>query len=206
MNSIYKMPSDVKREILRKAPIVTSSENSGRRFGDFSEYDSDSRGYNNILFYIQKGLSSYSELIEGILKPILQMQSEAAIKYRLIPFTFGIDDEPFYKGRCFNINYQPSINKIVNVLLELTGDIQSQNPAIIPRLFPKSTTANKISDGKTGIKEKEDLLIVIGKKGEVFFDESIREETEKFRKKILSVEINNENVEWHFYNFKPEYK
>jgi len=205
MSSNYKMPSQIKRNILRKAPIVTSSENSGRRFGDFSEYDIDSKAYKNILFYIQKGLSSYPELIKGILKPILQMQSDASIKYKIIPFTFGLDDKPFYKGRCFSINSKPDISKISNVFLELSGDKKSQNPAIIPRLFPASTAANSYSGGKTGIKKKEDLLIVIGRKREVFFDESIRKEVEKFRKQILFVEIENENVNWHFNNSAPKY-
>lgn len=205
MSSNYNMPSGIKRKILRKAQIATSSENPGRRFGDFSEYDIDSRAYKNILFYIQKGLSSYPELVKGILKPILQMQYEASVKYKIIPFTFGLDDEPFYKGKCFNIDSQPSISNISKVILELSGDKKSQNPAIIPRLFPKSTAANSYSGGKTGIKKKEDLLIVIGIKDEVFFDESIREKVEKFQKQILFVEIENENVNWHFYNYQPEF-
>ncbi|MCD4817925.1 MAG: hypothetical protein K8S23_04475 [Candidatus Cloacimonetes bacterium] len=205
MTSIHKMPSKIKLKILKKAPIVTSNENSGRRFGDFTDYDIDSRAYNNVLFYIQKGLSSYSELIKAILKPILQMQLSAAIKYTIIPFTFGIDDEPFYKGRCLNINYQPSISKISKILLKLSGNKRSQKIAIIPRLFPESTVANSYSGGKTRIKRKEDLLIVIGKKGEVFFDELIREEVEKYKKQILFVEIENENVDWYFYNYQPEF-
>jgi len=205
MSSDYKMPSSIKRKILRKAPTVSSSESSGRRFGDFSEYDIDSRAYKNILFYLQKGLSSYSELIKGILKPILQMQYEASIEYTIIPFTFGIDDDPFYKGRHFNINYQMSISNIAKVLLELSGNTKSQNPAIIPRLFPKSTPANSYSGGKTRIKKKEDLLIVIGKKDEVFFGELIREKVEKFRKQILFVEIENENVNWYFYDYQPKF-
>lgn len=205
MTSGYKMPSEIKRKILKKAPIVSSSENSGRRFGDFSEYDIDSRAYSNILFYIQKGLASHSELIKNILKPILKIQYAASIKYNIIPFTFGNYDEPFYKGKCFSINYQPSISKIAKVLLELTGDKNSQNPAIIPRLFPASTAANSYSGGKTGIKKKEDLLIVIGKKNEIYFEESIKEEVEKFRKQILFVEIENESANWHFNDFEPNF-
>jgi len=206
MSLSYKMPSTIKRKILRNATIVTSSENSGRRFGDFSEFDIDSRAYKNTLFYIQKGLSSHSELINGILKSILKIQYNASIRYNLIPFTFGNDDEPFYKGKYFDINYQPSIIKIAKVLLELSGDKKSQNPAIIPRLFPKSTIANSYSGGKTGIKKKEDLLIVIGKKREIFFDEAIKGEVQKFRKQILFVEIENENVKWYFGDYEPEYR
>jgi len=206
MVSNNKMPNRIKQKILRKAPIVTSSVNLGRRFGDFSEYDISSRAYKNILVYIQKGLSTHSELIKGVLKPILQMQSDAAIKYKIIPFTFGISELPFYNGKYFDINYKPSIIKISKVILELSGEKKSQNPAIISKLFPKSTIANSYSGGKIGIKKKEDILIVIGKKGEVFFNESIKEKVEKFRKQILFVEIENENVNWYFYDYQPEYK
>jgi len=205
MVSAYKMPAKIRLKIERKAPIVTISENSGRRYGDFTEYDIDSKGYQNIIFYIQKGLSSYAKLIKSILKPILQMQGDAGIRYRIIPFTFGLADEPFYKGRYFDINYQSSIFKISKVLIELSGDKKSNNPAIIPQLFPKSSAVNNIFGGKRRIKKKEDLLIVIGIKGEVYFDESMKEEVEKYRKQILFVEIENDNVDWHFYNYQPKY-
>jgi hypothetical protein len=208
MGSAYKMPEKIRREIEQKAPIVTTSENSGRRYGDFTEYDIDSRGYQNIILYIQKGLSSYSKLIKGILKPVLQIQGEAGIKYRIIPFTFGLAYEPFYKGKYFDMRYSyilTNMGKIARILIELSGDSKSQNPSIIPKLFPKTSAASSYSGGKTGIKIKEDLLIVIGRKDQVYFDESIREEVEKFRKQILFVEIEDENVNWHFYNYQPNY-
>ncbi len=193
MNSIYKMPSDIKRKIFRKAPIITISENSGRKYGDFSEYDITSRGYKNIIVYIQKGLSNYSVLIKNIIKPILQTQMNSGIQFSLIPLTFGIDEEPFYNGKYFSFKYRQDISKISKIISELSGDKQSNIPAIIPRLFPQVSIKNLYS-GKTGIKKKNDLLIVIGRKDEFYFDESIEVDVNRFRKQIFSVEIDEDNI------------
>ena len=51
------------------------------------------------------------------------------------------------------------------------------------------------------------MLIIIGKKNEVFFDKKLKMKlNNKIRKHILFVEIYKNNIQWYFRNFNPEYK
>ena len=119
MNSIFKMPFRIKQKIIRNAPIV-SIENQGRRYGDFTNNDEDSRGYDTIILYIQKGLSDYCKLIKSVLKPLIQFQYNSGKPFSLIPLTFGIDEEPFYNGKYFPFKYKQNISKISEIIAELS--------------------------------------------------------------------------------------
>ena len=79
-------------------------------------------------------------------------------------------------------------------------------PAIIPQLFPK-TDMRSFYHGKTKI-DKDDLLVIIGCKAEVFLNESLQGKIRgKLKKQILSVEIGEDEVAFktgmRYFEYKP---
>ncbi|MBM2816969.1 MAG: hypothetical protein HW421_3731 [Ignavibacteria bacterium] len=103
---------------------------------------------------------------------------------------------------CYGTYNQPKY--IIDYLMKLTCKAKSPIPAIIPGFFPK-TDARSLYIGKTRF-ERGDLMVIIGKKGEVAFAEHLKDRfTADIEKRILFVEIEENNVNWNFKNMKPEF-
>ncbi len=203
----YKPPQIILRKIKSEAPLVTVSENYGRRSGYYGADDESSRAYYSVLIYVQKGLGDEEELFKQVVKLLLRVQKDAGIKYPLLPMSFGWGEELHHEKKYFDLGYLNDWMldaKIAKVLSRISGIEPSDSPAIIPALFPK-TDIRSLYSGKTKVDDK-DLLVIIGKRGEVFFDAKLDPKMKsKIRKHILFVELNDGTVQWYFKNYEPKF-
>ncbi len=93
--------------------------------------------------------------------------------------------------------------KLVNELMEITSSESSDVPAIIPALFPM--TDNRKLKGRVNKFEGSSLLVIIGKKGEVLLEKSLKTSMKRaVKKRILFVELGEEEVNWHLCGKFPE--
>lgn len=200
----YKPPQLLASKIKQDAPTRTVEADRRGYYG--GGYDETYASFESVLIYIQKGLANYSELIENVVRLALQVQQESSRKYPLIPMSFGKEEELTHDGKYFDLGYaNDSYNdtKITDALKKLST-AKPANPAIIPQLFPK-TDKRSLYHGK--IKATyEDLLIIIGKKGQVYFDESLKHKLKKsMRQRILFVEIDEDNINWIYRKYQPDF-
>ena len=87
---------------------------------------------------------------------------------------------------------------------EISGK-QTHKQSIIPALFP-ANDSKSVKLGKTKI-EKDDLLIIIGSKDEVFLHSELEQTiTKSFYKNLLFAEIDNDTVHYHYRNFTFMFK
>jgi hypothetical protein len=193
--------------IRQNAPSTTVSENYGRNAGYFGDYDESTRGYKAIMIYIQLGLSEYDELIIEVVRAILTIQKGYGKKYQIIPAAFGKGMDFILEGKYFDMGYtSDKLNdtKIAKELKNLSGTEKSEVPAIIPDFFPK-TDIRSLYYGKTRF-ERSDMMAIIYKKDELAFAEILKDKfTYELKKRILFVEIEENNVNWHYKNFTPEF-
>ena len=200
----YKPPRTLASKIKSFAPTHTV-EGDRRGYLD-GGYDETYSGYKSVIIYIQKGLSDYSELIENVARLALQVQQEGGRKYPLIPVSFGQEDELTHEGKYFDLGYiNDHLNdrKIAEALMRLSTN-KPVNAAVIPELFPK-TDKRSLYYGKTSVTD-EDLLIIIGKKDQVYFDKQIERRLKKrIQKRILFVEIAEDRVNWIFRKYQPNF-
>lgn len=190
MNNI-KPPKNLISKLRHNAPSGSISENFGRTVGYFGDSDDETKGYSAILIYIQLGLSESKELILEVVRLILSVQKDYRKKYQIIPAAFGKGKDFIHKKKYFNMgSYNDSQldTKIVEEIRTLSSKKKSDVPAILPDFFPK-TDIRSLYYGKTKF-DKSDLMVIIGKKDEVFFAEHLQDKmTLSVKKRILFVEI-----------------
>lgn len=190
----FKIPNRVIADIQRYTPTYTVSENYGRSGGYFGDYDESASGYKSICIYVQNGLAAYIELFKEIAKAVFQIQSGNQRKYPLLIFGFGNTDHLQHERKYFDfgfINDSYNVQKVAITIARISGD-NLISPGIITELFPK-TDIRSLYNGKTKI-ERDDLIIIIGKKDEVFFSSKLVDKiTTSLKKQILFVEIEDEN-------------
>lgn len=195
------IPNRILRKIKRATPSYSSGGSSIRSPGIYTESGEYSSGYKNIIIYVQNGLSEKNDLFLKIAKSIFKIQSNNSRKYALLIFGFGNTKNLQHENKYFDFGYINDAyndHKIVRTISRISGN-NKVNKAIIPELFPK-TDIRSLYHGKTKVK-RDDLLIIIGNKGEVFFSKDIRDKIKtRIRKRMLLVEIENENTD---YIFKP---
>ena len=147
------------------------------------------------------------ELFKSIAKAAFKIQSSNRRKYPLIVFGFGNTSNLQHENKFFDFGYISDKHN-VNIVAETMSRISGNNTvtkAIIPELFPK-VDIRSLYSGKIKI-DDDDLLIIVGKKNEVFFDKKIEFKLKnKIRKRILFVEICKDNIHWQYKNYNPEYK
>jgi len=200
----YKPPRVLASDIKTFAPTHTV-EGDRRGYLD-GDYDETYSGYKSVIIYIQKGLSDYSELIENVARLALNIQKGGGRKYPLIPVSFGQEEELTHEGKYFDLGYiNDYLNdtEIAKALMRLSTN-KPVNPAIIPELFPK-TDKRSLYYGKTEVNE-DDLLIIIGKKDQVYFDKRIENKLKKsIQRRILFVEIAEDKINWIFRKYQPNF-
>lgn len=201
----YKPPLALATTIRRNAPTSTLSENSGRSGGYYGDEDEETTGYKSVILLIQKGLAKYDELILEVVRLILAVQKGYRKKYAIVPAVFGQGADLINGTRYFDMGYytdRQSDQTIADILNKLTGEEKSDVPAIIPYFFPK-TDNRSLYGGKTAI-DKNDLIIVIGRKGEVVFADDLEMMlTDSFKRRVLFVEIDDNSAEWLYQEFHP---
>ncbi|MCD4691595.1 MAG: hypothetical protein K8R79_01680 [Calditrichales bacterium] len=203
----YKVPFRIVSKLKQLAPSC-SSGTSNRRFGYYGDDEYEGRGYNSVLLYIQNGLGNYRKLIKEIVRMILNIQEDTCKTYQLLPFGFGNTKTLQHEKKHFKLGYargiaSVNISGITDVILRISDAETVTAPAIIPELFPK-VDIRSLYHGKTRV-DRDDLLIVIGKKDEVHFNKEIENKlTFGIKKHLLFVEIDGEEVEWFHRDY--EYK
>jgi hypothetical protein len=204
MATNYKPPQSLARKIKQTAPPHSTGGNRRGYYGDESEETFVS--FESVIIYIQKGLEEYDELFKEVLYLVFKVQNDAGRKYPLIPMSFGGEDTLTHEQKYFVLGYSNdrfSQTKITKEIIRLTGK-KIINPSIIPELFPK-TDIRSLYSGKTKVTDK-DLLVIIGNKGQVFFDKSVEHNLRlKIKKNILFVEIDGSKVNWIYKIFSPTY-
>lgn len=202
MKNNYKPPQSLIRKIKQTAPSRSIDGDRRGYYGGGSEETFSS--FESVLIYIQKGLGNYSELIKEIVKLILKVQKGGGRKYPLVPMSFGNEQTLTHERKYFDLGYINDSyinNQILQALIRLSNTKQV-NPAVFPELFPK-TDIRSLYSGKTKVTDK-DLLVIIGKKDQVFFEQSIEPKLKlKIRKHILFVEIEDDKINWIFKNYFP---
>lgn len=203
----FRPPSNIVRKIKNAAPLASASENYGRRGAYYGDAEDESYAYHNVLVYIQKGLGKENELFTQLAKMILQIQKGGGIFYSIVPIAFGKEMEDTVTGKPFKMGYTSDWmqdHKLAKEFVRISGIGPSENPSLLMNLIPKINNRNAIP-GKSRV-NKEDLLIIVGRKDEVFFHSSLQQKiASKIRKNMLAVEIGDDSVQWEFKNFQPMY-
>lgn len=197
MDKNFKPPRLLLRKITQTAPTHTINYDS-------EEYDVTFSSFESVLVYIQKGLEGYTNLVREVVKLILKVQYPSGRRYPLIPFSFGNEKTLTNERKYFELGYISDSNiyiKISEALIRLSTSIEV-NHAVIPELFPQ-TDIRDLYRGKIKVTDK-DLLVIIGKKDQVYFDISTKPILKlKIKKHILFVEIDGDIINWVFKNYTP---
>ncbi len=199
---MYKPP----RLLLSKVKSAAPSYSIERGGFDAEDYY---KAYESVIIYVQQGLSEYAELFKEVVKIVLKTQSDVGRIYPLLVLAFGNHSELIHDKKSFSLGYSYSydtsyLTKIVEVLIRLSSE-QEANPAIIPQLFPK-TDLRSLYEGKTKVKTN-DLLVIIGKKSQVFFNEELEGKLKlKMIKRTLFVEVEGNTATWSFGKITPQFK
>lgn len=203
----FKISPNLIRRIKQNAPTYTASENFGRRLGVFGDYEEDASGYKNICIYIQNGHEDKVDLFKEISKSIFTFQSTNTNKYKVFVFGFGETSSLQHEGKYYSfglLNDSQNINLVARKFAEISGK-RTPKQSIIPKLFPAGDIKSA-KFGKTKI-EKDDLLIIIGSKDEVFLHSELEQTvTNSFYKNLLFAEINNDTVNYNYRNFAFTFK
>lgn len=201
-----KIPNSIIRRIIREAPTYTVSENYGRTGGYYGDSDEYAKSYKSICIYVQNGLEEKIDLFKIIAKAIFKIQINNCRKYPLLVFGFGDTKNLQHENKYFDLGYSNDVynyNKIAKTISRISGK-RTVGQAIIYELFPK-TDVRSLYHGKIRI-DKDDLLIIIGKKNEVFFNSKLKLKlNSQIKKHILFVELYQGNIEFHFKNYKPQF-
>jgi hypothetical protein len=201
-NNALKPPGVLYSKIMRTAPTYDIEGDRRGYFGGGSEESFSS--FESVLVYIQKGLGDKKDLIKQVVMLILQVQEGGNRKYPLVPMAFGNEQTLIHEKKYFELGYLNDAynNMRITEVLSRLSSTQEVDKAVIPELFPK-TDARSLYHGKTRVTEN-DLLVIIGRKNQVFFDESLKLKLKvNIRKHVLFVEIEDENVNWIYKNYKP---
>ena len=199
------MPINVISYLSSNAPSYQFAENSYRRLGIGGiESDEYAASYSSVMIYIQYGLEAYNELIKRVLRGIFRLQSHGKRNYQIIPAGFGKNNELRNTENSFTITCGAVMpQKLVNELMEITSSESSDVPAIIPALFP--TPDNRKLKGRVNKFEGSSLLVIIGKKGEVQLEQSLKASMKRaVKKRVLFVELGEEEVNWYLCGKFPE--
>ena len=199
MDKKFKPSGSFHLIVQRGAPEVLVSEN--RRYG---YPDNITKAYDGVVLFIQKGLKNYYNLIQSTVNVIIKTQSGSNKPYLFVPVSFGWDDSLHNEKIHYKLGYMYDYlkdEKIAEKIAHLSGDEECKNPAVITELLPKTKMKN-FYRGKTSI-NYNDLIVIIGKKGEVFFSQEIRSKVNRLRKRILFVEIDDDDINWIFSKYKP---
>ena len=192
-----KIPSQIILKLKNAAPTYVVSENYGRRIGHYGDSDESASGYKSICIYVQNGLAEYIDLFKEIARGIFRIQIENQRKYPLIVFGFGKSSYLQHENKHFDfgfLNDSQNVIQISEAISSISGYTLS-NPAIINELFPQ-TDIRSVYYGKIKI-EIDDLLIIIGRKDEVYFNINLKNKIDsRIRRHILLVEIEETNVNY----------
>lgn len=195
-----EIPKRIIRKIKSKAPCFSYGENFNRYSGVVSEGHETSCQYKNIIIYIQEGHYEKKDFFEKLIKGISKIQSNRSKKYRLFIFGIGNSKQLQHNGKYFELNYSKIKSQKEKIIEELSEISQNKkcSKAIIYELFPKSQGKNFYTS-RTKI-NKEDLLIIIGNKNEVFISENLKSELKiSIRKHVLLIEFDKNELNYIFY-------
>ena len=184
-----------------KAPTIEADgiRQSRRVSGQYS-YVVEKRAYDSIICYIQKGLCKENEIIEAVIKIILDIQASSRLtNYHLHLFSFGWDDNKLHHRKsAISIIARVSSAFITNKLCKLAGS-ELSGTSIIPALFPPTSLYSKQRNVRA-----HDLLVFICKDRSVQLSKLSTATYSRVRRRSLWIFINNDKPEWEFGTFKPE--
>lgn len=203
---INKIPNSIIQKMKDAAPRYHSTDNFSSHVGFDGDNDEYSSSYKSICIYVQNGLTDQIELFVEVAKKVFSIQTNNSRQYPLMVFGFGNTSTLQHEGKYFPLGFLGSWQndiKISKTIARISGSNLS-NPAIIPNFYPK-TDRRSLYSGKTKI-EKEDLLIIIGKKDNVFFAEELQTFRTSILKQILFVEIESDKINYTFGKHIFEYK
>lgn len=191
----WKIPIPIIQKLKYAAPSYDVSENYGRPGGFFGDYDERASGYKAILIYVQNGLADYMPLFKNIARALISVQEGCNRRYPMIVFGFGTTDYLQNEGKFFDfgfVNDWQNDHKVAEAMARISGS-NPVIPAIIPELYPKSGAQNPYK-GKFRV-DREDLLVIIGKKDEIFFSRNLKDIiTTSLKKQILIIEILEDGI------------
>lgn len=201
MGNEFIIPRNIIRKIIRKTPCFSSGENFNRYPGVITEGHETNCQYSNVILYIQRGLNLKAEFYENLVLSISKIQTVRYKKYRLFIFGFGETEELQFKDKYIEISRKSIVSQkekiIDNIKFVSSGKVSSK--PVIHELFPKSQQGSNLYVRRSKI-NKEDLLIVLGKKGKVCFDESLESQLKaSIRKHILLIVFDLSSADYIFH-------
>ena len=191
----------LKHKLRAKAPTnVADGVRQSRRVLGQCSYESEIKAYASVICYIQKGLGEENEIIEEVLKIILDIQGSSRLKtYYLHPFSFGWDDNKLHhKKSAISIISRRNSTNITTELCKIAGS-DSSGTSTIPSLFPPTSLYSKKSKATVN-----DLLVFVCKDRSVQLSGVSTAAYNRVRRSSLWIFMNNDNPEWEFGTFKPE--
>lgn len=184
---------------IKNAAPTLSISNSMRRLTGQTAEEYSTAGYKCICVYVQRGLSDQKDLFKDIAKAIIRIQSEAEHTYHILTFGFGTSGQLSTETKAMAFaGYGNMIfnSKVAKSIADAAGDVP-ESPAVIDELYPAQRVKG-LGYWKSKI-EKEDLLIIIGRKNEFVLSDSLKTViNSKMSKQILFAEIDADDMNYHY--------
>jgi len=194
-----KQGASIRRQFQRRAPLnsmrVPGAYRRSPGYADDGEED-ESRFFHTTICLIQAGLSGESpELLAKFLKPVVDLHMQVSWGCPTIIQSFGGPDGMVSHSTV--LKQRRGIEKQwADSMLELSGiDAGQTTPVQIPMLL--CPTAAKQIPRRNRL-DKKDLILVLGKKGQIEFTEDLSWEVRKFKKQIVIGEIDGDTIQGHF--------
>lgn len=191
-----RMGPNIRRQLQRRAPLnsmrVPGAYRRSPGYADDGEED-ESRFFQTTVCLIQAGLSGESpELLAKFLKPVVDAHMMVSWGCPTILQAFGGPDGMVSHSKV--LKQRRGIEKQwADSMLELSGtDADQTTPVQIPILLCPAA-AKQIP--RRNRLDKVDLILVLGKKGQIEFAENLSREVRKLKKQIVIGEIDGDTIQ-----------
>jgi len=189
----------LRKKLASKAPFIqTDGLRPSRCILGQPAYSIESRGYRNVMLYIQKGFGTYGKVCSDVIGQIVDFQYRMGIKYFLCLFSFGWKDAPLkHTGRGIFIRLWGNKKRIANDLCEIAGDEPSAGEPVITSFFPKADPYSHV-----GRVRQNDLLVFFCNDRTVSMNKETSTLYNRLRHRALWVFCDEDVCEWEFC-FRP---
>lgn len=164
--------------------------------------------YRAIMCYIQKGLGFHEETVAKIIEQIIKFQnpSYSGRSFHFCFFSFGWNNHTLrHAGKSILIKHTPigstKYRDLAKKLCELAGSDGPSTSPLISELFPDTDVYSRISRVTS-----EDLPVFFCSNRDVKISATLSSTYKAIRRKALWIFLDDEEPQWEFGKFTPEFQ
>jgi len=189
----------LRKKLRSKAPFIqTDGLRPSRCILGQPAYSVESRGYENVMLYMEKGFGKHEKVCSDVVKEIVDLQYENGIKYFLCMFSFGWEDVPLkHTGSGIFLYLRGNWKPISKKVCELAGTAWPDEAPVLRALFPGAAPYSRVTRVRP-----DDLLIFFCRDRSVSIDNSLSSSYNRLRHRALWVFYDGDVCEWEF-GFRP---